>query len=341
MVRPPDCIRPYNYQSASHHDPRYSHHVALQMDDLSKAQRRQKLWDSAKFALETAFRNAAECGNQFNYVIHSEEDSIEEVINQVTIRPSARNRAVIVPAAAGPEILGPSMIMVDSGCPFDLIGEHDVPPEILERNERLDDPIELDRANGPVSCWYVVPMQCSALQEDIYPLLRPDSPAVISMGSRCMKHGYGCYWEPYRPPYFITPNGKRVECIVINDVPYVDETGDLAQRIRSAPAVRPKAKAAADRGRQAAPPPDNSGDEADDESEQEEPYVPPIDASDPARLTPANRKLMLEAMSHCHLMCHKPKNPFCPHVSRQKHKESHATGELPTWDPVPRAGANS
>ena len=81
------------------------------------------------------------------------------------------------------------------------------------------------------------------------------------------------------------------------------------------PAAQPKAKAAAKAKPKAKaiaiPPPDAYGDEADDESEQEEPYVPPVNASDPARLTPANRKLMIEAMSHDNLMCHKPTNPFC------------------------------
>ena len=107
------------------------------------------------------------------------------------------------------------------------------------------------------------------------------------------------------------------------------------------PAAKPKAKAAAKAKAKAAAvpalPPDASGDEADDESEKEEPYVPPVDASDPPKLTPANRKLMAEAKSHDHLMSHKPKNPFCPACRQAKAQRKPCARGNPNAGPRPKA----
>ena len=39
------------------------------------------------------------------------------------------------------------------------------------------------------------------------PLLRESTPPVLSVGRRCMHHGYGFYWPPGKSPYLVTPKG--------------------------------------------------------------------------------------------------------------------------------------
>ncbi len=70
------------------------------------------------------------------------------------------------------------------------------------------------------------------LNEDIEPFVMASTPAVLSIGRRCMDFGYEFRWPAGKLPYFITPSGVKVTLIVDDYIPYL-RTG-LARRTNSA-----------------------------------------------------------------------------------------------------------
>ena len=59
------------------------------------------------------------------------------------------------------------------------------------------------------------------LRETASPLLLDSTPAVLSVGLRCMELGYNFHWPNKKNPYFILPSGKRFTMQVDRNVPYL------------------------------------------------------------------------------------------------------------------------
>eukprot|EP00959_Pyramimonas_sp_CCMP1952_P114229 2388342-Pyramimonas_sp.AAC.1 len=53
----------------------------------------------------------------------------------------------------------------------------------------------------------------------------PDTPAVISVGERCMDHGFSFVWPAGQRPYLLLPNGHRVDLVVEGKIPYLALSG--------------------------------------------------------------------------------------------------------------------
>ena len=51
-------------------------------------------------------------------------------------------------------------------------------------------------------------------------MLFEETPAVLSLGKLCEDHGYTCHWTSGQKPH-LTKNGKRIDCNVSNNVPFV------------------------------------------------------------------------------------------------------------------------
>ena len=49
------------------------------------------------------------------------------------------------------------------------------------------------------------------------------TPALLSVGMRCMHHGYTFLWLPGKLPVFVSPGGKVVVLRVEGDIPYLDK----------------------------------------------------------------------------------------------------------------------
>ena len=68
-------------------------------------------------------------------------------------------------------------------------------------------------------------MQLTPIREDVEPIVVPSCPPLLSVGDRCMNHGWRFNWPPYQAPYYIKPDGTKVLHIVKNNCPYIiDET---------------------------------------------------------------------------------------------------------------------
>ena len=66
-------------------------------------------------------------------------------------------------------------------------------------------------------------MQVGALGEEIDPLLLEKTPAVLSVGRRCVDGGCSFIWKAGEQPYLIDATGKRHQLEVDNYVPYPPE----------------------------------------------------------------------------------------------------------------------
>jgi len=141
---------------------------------------------------------------------------------------------------------GPAKWLMDTGSGLDLIGKHDVPAKCRSRHA---DPVVLHTANGRVSVDTAAVISVPELYEEANPYMLRDSPAVLSIGLRCMEHGYQFVWPPGNTPYFVLPCGQVVPFEVHNNIPYLP-TGNTAAKAAPAPQVlRPPSEAPAKTGR--------------------------------------------------------------------------------------------
>ena len=80
---------------------------------------------------------------------------------------------------------------------------------------------------GEVTACDVVNMQTEGIREHIQPYHLENSPDVLTVGRRCLEHGYGFHWNPFSTrPYYVTPDGDLVEHEVLDYVPYLPDEGN-------------------------------------------------------------------------------------------------------------------
>ena len=160
--------------------------------------------------------------------------------------------------------------------------------------------------------------------EDVRASVLQATPAVLSVGRRCMEHGYAFHWEPWQDPVLICPDGKVVALEVDQYVPYLvclgtvfpaaAAVGDLPGGVASGSAGPEAVDDAPERdvddvavapGRASG----SAGPEAIDDA-------PECDVDDVA--VAPGRDLKAEVVSRVHLMTHMPKNKWCPACQRAK-----------------------
>ena len=113
--------------------------------------------------------------------------------------------------------------LFDSGCGSDLISEQ----EVLHLRDKWTDastPRYLSTAGGLTKSDYEVPLHIASLGEDIAPWILPSTPAVLSMGRRCVLDGFDFWWPPYsQSPRLSTPSGKVIYLTVRGDIPFLED----------------------------------------------------------------------------------------------------------------------
>ena len=103
--------------------------------------------------------------------------------------------------------------LADTGGSVDAIDQRYLSREGRKTVVQLQSPISYETAAGMVTVNASVPLQSKALG-DIDAVLLSNTPAVISVGKRCMEMGYGFRWDPYQAPVITHPNGTQVTCVV-------------------------------------------------------------------------------------------------------------------------------
>jgi hypothetical protein len=108
--------------------------------------------------------------------------------------------------------------LLDTGCGHDLVSQKMVGNGPMRKLDS-DEVISFATANGRITTEIVAPMFCEELKDLVEPLVLPDTPAVLSIGRRCMHMGYGFFWHPGRNPLLVTPGGDAIPLLVNKDIP--------------------------------------------------------------------------------------------------------------------------
>ena len=110
--------------------------------------------------------------------------------------------------------------LVDTGCGHDLIGKNEVASSggvCRPAKESLT----FNTANGKTIALEQAAYKSAELNEEIDAYVLDSTPAVISVGKRCMHMGYSFHWPAGKNPYLICPDGMIVELDVHGDIPYL------------------------------------------------------------------------------------------------------------------------
>eukprot|EP00959_Pyramimonas_sp_CCMP1952_P171072 3574503-Pyramimonas_sp.AAC.1 len=92
--------------------------------------------------------------------------------------------------------------------------------------KRLEDSIALDTAGGSSRALGSVCVACPNFRDGGFEaLVMPETPAVISVGERCMERRFSFVWPAAQRPYLLLPHGHRVELIVEGKMPYFTLSG--------------------------------------------------------------------------------------------------------------------
>ena len=239
-------------------------------------------------------------------------------------------------------------LMLDSGCGIDLIGMHDLSVEERKLISAYQE-LLLRTANGKTSTKGLARLKVDGITELIEAYVLENTPSLLSLGKRCMEHGYCFTWEPFQIPRLFDPKGREIKLELINNIPYLlpTETQIVSantghHKFYSAfPApivVHEKVVAAGsdDENDLIAEFPSLAQD-GDDPVDIGEPasssHVPVAKAkakakvkakakaapkAEPSHPPAVERDLRAEAKSLKHLMTHLPKNPYCDACQRAK-----------------------
>ena len=121
--------------------------------------------------------------------------------------------------------------LVDSGCGHDLISRKEVESSDLDC-EDCPDHVRFSTANGSTTARQVAPLFIDELGCNVSPYVLPSTPAVVSMGKRCMHEGYSFVWMDGKSPYFITPDKRRMRLRVLDEIPYIIPGDPFCQPVK-------------------------------------------------------------------------------------------------------------
>jgi len=108
----------------------------------------------------------------------------------------------------------PEQFIADTGAGVNLMSKDELDSRAKRRVEKLKTPLRLNTANGVIAADEVLPMELPVMDDTLDFVLLENTPAVVSVGERCVTKGYGFYWPPYGDPFFVCPgtdgNTRRV-----------------------------------------------------------------------------------------------------------------------------------
>ena len=216
--------------------------------------------------------------------------------------------------------------IADTGSAHDLVSRHMLHSDEVSQSSK---PVSLLTANGVFQATDQARVNVPILGDDINPYVLDGSPAVVSVGQRCIDAGWSFHWPAYSRPYFKKPDGTKVTLEVDDYVPYLPSTtgvamsaiGQLYDTNQRSGGPRPMIPLPASPAEEAIEVYDDDENPIGEEPAEEEPE--PMDERlvekplDPKRDRGENA-LKEEAQSIQHLLTHTPKNPFCQARSRAR-----------------------
>ena len=120
-------------------------------------------------------------------------------------------------------------IIADTGSEEDLISHSDLDVHFRERAKQIpSNAVSLITANGPVEADTKHEVHVEALDQPLQFVLLPNTPAVCSVGKKCMEQGFSFVWPKGEAPHFICPDGRKVQCQMRGNVPVFGDRGPLS-----------------------------------------------------------------------------------------------------------------
>ena len=83
----------------------------------------------------------------------------------------------------------------------------------------------LEAAGGTTRADMRFPLRSNALKREVEPYVLASTPAVLSLGRRCMMHGYSFEWPAYGHPIFKDSQNRIIPLEVNGFIPYIREHG--------------------------------------------------------------------------------------------------------------------
>ena len=219
--------------------------------------------------------------------------------------------------------------IMDTGCGYDLISQRKARELDLDIHEGNDRMVFLT-ANGITETREVAKCSVDSFQEEAKPFVLEQTPAVLSVGMRCVKLGYTFVWPPNDQPFMINQSGERINLHSKDDYlipgndsePQDDKLASDIFELLSKKEVVTDAPALA-----------GEGDDRDDGDAEGEAEVPrgetdeddgggmievDVHEGEPRMAKPG--ALKAEAKTVAHLLTHRYRNPYCQSCVRAKMK---------------------
>ena len=176
-------------------------------------------------------------------VIDAVARECKELGYTISCREAALRRAFDAASAITLSVQGTrKKWMIDSGCAMDLISKRELRDEEMALAERVRR-IKFNTANGNTSSELAITFDIETLAKCALVRILDSTPAVLSMGMRCMRMGYSFHWPAGHNPVFIRPDGKHAKLKVIGDIPCLTEamscaiSGKAIEPYRALPAM--------------------------------------------------------------------------------------------------------
>ena len=152
---------------------------------------------------------------------HSSSTNLPRHLLEECLSAEQLEKVAETPFCASPATLpiGIDFIM-DTGCGYDLIrrGIASYFKEFVRRSARA---VTLLTANSVTKTAHTLVSWIPQLGQVSRALIMDDTPSVLSVGRRTMKHGYGFYWPPATDAFLILPDGSQVTLETSGYLPYL------------------------------------------------------------------------------------------------------------------------
>ena len=159
-------------------------------------------------------------GPKFDVKVRLEFDDERELLREVFMEeyiphvPGRYGRKGNVMCIAVPVEERDKKFILDSGSGHDLIAARKV--ERMDLTTCQDDAVNFHTANGVTISTSTVDLDFEAFEETANVHVLEDTPSVISMGKRCMDHGYSFVWPSGKDPYLVDKNANIIKMTYCN-----------------------------------------------------------------------------------------------------------------------------
>ena len=126
--------------------------------------------------------------------------------------------------------------IADTGSGHDLISKDEVANK--RKIDVAQQKMTFFTANGPSHTSMVCNEKLTTTGQHIAPYVMESTPAVLSIGARCMKFGYQFHWPPNGVPYFVTRDTMIIRLEVLDDIPFLNEYNPMCKPVQANSTLR-------------------------------------------------------------------------------------------------------